>query len=83
MGVNLKELAAELKLSPSTVSRALNDSYEISEATKQKVVLLAKELDYQPNPFARSLRENKSKTIAVGLDLLQSGSFNHGRVLIR
>lgn len=35
-GVNLKELAAELKLAPSTVSRALNDSYEISEATKKK-----------------------------------------------
>ena len=65
MGVNLKELAAELKLSPSTVSRALNDSYEISDATKQKVISLAKKLDYQPNPFARSLRENKSKTIAV------------------
>ncbi len=64
-GVNLKELAAELKLSPSTVSRALNDSYEISEATKKKVISMAEKLNYQPNPFARSLRENKSKTIAV------------------
>ncbi len=64
-GINLKELAAELKLAPSTVSRALNDSYEISEETKRKVVSLAQKLNYQPNPFARSLRENKSKTIAV------------------
>jgi LacI family transcriptional regulator len=64
-GVNLKELAAELKLSPSTVSRALNDSYEISEATKKKVISMAEKLNYQPNPFARSLREQKSKTIAV------------------
>lgn len=64
-GVNLKALAAELKLSPSTVSRALNDSYEISEATKKKVVFMAEKMNYQPNPFARSLRENKSKTIAV------------------
>jgi LacI family transcriptional regulator len=64
-GVNLKELAAELKLSPSTVSRALNDSYEISEETKKKVISMAEKLNYQPNPFARSLRENKSKTIAV------------------
>jgi LacI family transcriptional regulator len=64
-GVNLKELAAELKLSPSTVSRALNDSYEISEETKKKVIFMAEKLNYQPNPFARSLRENKSKTIAV------------------
>lgn len=64
-GISLKELAAELKLSPSTVSRALNDSYEISEATKRKVISMAEKLNYHANPFARSLRENKSKTIAV------------------
>lgn len=64
-GISLKELAAELKLSPSTVSRALNDSYEISEATKKKVISMAEKLNYHANPFARSLRENKSKTIAV------------------
>ena len=64
-GINLKELAAELKLAPSTVSRALNDSYEISEATKKKVISMAEKLNYHANPFARSLRENKSKTIAV------------------
>jgi LacI family transcriptional regulator len=63
--VNIKYLAEKLKLSPSTVSRALNDSYEISQPTKERVIALAKELDYQPNPFARSLREQKSKTIAV------------------
>lgn len=64
-GISLKELAAELKLAPSTVSRALNDSYEISDATKKKVISMAEKLNYHANPFARSLRENKSKTIAV------------------
>ncbi|REG92836.1 LacI family DNA-binding transcriptional regulator [Algoriphagus antarcticus] len=64
-GISLKELAAELNLAPSTVSRALNDSYEISEATKKKVISMAEKLNYHANPFARSLRENKSKTIAV------------------
>lgn len=64
-GISLKELAAELKLAPSTVSRALNDSYEISEATKKRVISMAEKLNYHANPFARSLRENKSKTIAV------------------
>ncbi|RAI94135.1 LacI family DNA-binding transcriptional regulator [Algoriphagus yeomjeoni] len=64
-GISLKELAAELKLAPSTVSRALNDSYEISEATKKKVISMAEKLNYHANPFARSLRENKSKTIAI------------------
>lgn len=75
-GVNLKELAAELKLSPSTVSRALNDSYEISEETKKKVVSMAEKLNYQPNPFARSLRENKSKTIAVIMPERMSSFFS-------
>ncbi|TDK41901.1 LacI family DNA-binding transcriptional regulator [Algoriphagus formosus] len=64
-GISIKELAAALNLAPSTVSRALNDSYEISEATKQKVISMAEKLNYQPNPFARSLRANKSRTIAV------------------
>lgn len=75
-GVNLKELAAELKLSPSTVSRALNDSYEISEETKKKVISMAEKLNYQPNPFARSLRENKSKTIAVVIPERMSSFFS-------
>lgn len=63
--ITIKYLAEKLKMAPSTVSRALNDSYEISQATKDKVIKLAKELNYQPNPYARSLREHKSKTIAV------------------
>ncbi|HEY4206065.1 MAG TPA: LacI family DNA-binding transcriptional regulator [Puia sp.] len=65
MGVNIKKLAEELNLSISTVSRALKDSFEISEATKIKVREMALKLDYQPNPHASSLRRNSSKTIAV------------------
>ncbi|WP_317048510.1 LacI family DNA-binding transcriptional regulator [Echinicola strongylocentroti] len=64
-GVNIKKLAEVLNLAPSTVSRALNDSYEISEKTKLRVLEMAKQMNYQPNPFARSLREHKSKTIAM------------------
>ena len=63
--VNLKTLAKELNLSISTVSRALRDSHEISIETKQKVLALAKELNYEPNPYAGSLRKQASKTIAV------------------
>ncbi|WP_143961288.1 LacI family DNA-binding transcriptional regulator [Litoribacter populi] len=63
--INIKYLAKKLKLAPSTVSRALNDSYEISQATKERVRALADSLNYHPNPYARSLREQKSKTIAV------------------
>ena len=63
--VNLKQLARELNLSVSTVSRALRDSWEISTPTKQRVFALAKEMNFQPNPYASSLRKHRSRTIAV------------------
>jgi LacI family transcriptional regulator len=63
--MNLKELSSKLNLSISTVSRALRDSPEISEATKKKVQKKAKELKYYANPFASNLRNQQSKTIAL------------------
>ncbi|MBS1565837.1 MAG: LacI family DNA-binding transcriptional regulator [Bacteroidetes bacterium] len=63
--VNLKKLATELNLSVSTVSKALMNSHEISAETKERVLLLAKQLNYVPNPYASSLRRKTSKTIAV------------------
>jgi LacI family transcriptional regulator len=63
--MTIKELAKELNLSFSTVSKALRDSHEISNNTKQTVLEKAKELNYQVNPFASSLRNQKTKTIAV------------------
>jgi LacI family transcriptional regulator len=65
MSVNITKLAEQLNLSISTVSRALKDSFEISEATKVRVREMAIKLDYHPNPHASSLRRNASKTIAV------------------
>lgn len=63
--MNLTQLAKELNLSISTVSKALRDSHEISAATKHKVLATAKKLKYEANPFASGLRKQKSKTIAV------------------
>jgi LacI family transcriptional regulator len=63
--MTIKELAQELNLSFSTVAKALRDSHEISDNTKQIVLKKAKELNYQVNPFASNLRKQKSKTIAV------------------
>lgn len=63
--VNLKRLAEELHLSIATVSRALQDSHEVSAATKERVRALATALNYQPNAYASSLRRNQSKTIGV------------------
>lgn len=74
--VNLKELARQLNLSVSTVSRALHDSYEISQETKDRVLQLATQLNYQPNPYASSLRKQKSKTIAVVVPEINNNFFS-------
>ncbi len=58
--VNLKRLAKELNLAISTVSRALRDSYDISPETKKRVFELAQKLNYEPNPYASSLRKQKA-----------------------
>ncbi|RYG00601.1 MAG: LacI family transcriptional regulator, partial [Chitinophagaceae bacterium] len=63
--INIKELALVLNLSVSTVSKALNDSYEISDETKRRVLETAARLNYVPNPYASSLRGRKSKNIGV------------------
>lgn len=63
--VTIKALARELRLSVSTISKALRDSHEISEATKRRVLELAARLDYTPNPYASSLRGRKSRNIAI------------------
>ncbi len=74
--MNLKDLAKELNLSISSVSRALRDSKEISIATKKKVMAKAKELNYHPNPFASNLRRQKSKTIAVVIPEIANNFFS-------
>lgn len=73
--MNLKQFAKELNLSISAVSKALRDSHEISEKTKQAVLAKAKELNYQVNPFASSLRKQKSKTIAVVIPEIDNNFF--------
>lgn len=61
----LKELAQELKLSISTVSRALNDHPDISSETSEKVKKLAKQMHYAPNLFARGFRANETHILGV------------------
>jgi len=74
--VNIKVLADQLQLSVSTISKALRDSYEISDETKKKVLELATRLNYVPNPYASSLRRKKSKTIAVVLPEVADNFFS-------
>ncbi len=63
--VTLKQLAQELDVSISTVSKALNDSYEINDKTIERVKALAKKYNYRPNKVAKNLRNRQTKTIGV------------------
>jgi DNA-binding LacI/PurR family transcriptional regulator len=63
--VTIKDIARELKISPSTVSRALKNHPDISDETKRAVNELAKRLNYQPNAVALSLKQQRSNTIGV------------------
>ncbi|MGE5944874.1 MAG: LacI family DNA-binding transcriptional regulator [Flavobacteriales bacterium] len=63
--VTLKQLAKELNVSISTVSKALNNSEEIGEDTIKRVKELAELYNYKPNKVALSLKQNKTKTIGV------------------
>lgn len=63
--VSLKDLATELGVSISTVSRALKDSPEIGLALRERVKALAHERNYRPNPFAMSLLKNSPRIIGI------------------
>lgn len=61
----IHDIAKELNITASTVSRALKDHPRISEATKKAVQKAAKKLNYQPNHIAAALRNGKSKIIGI------------------
>ncbi len=63
--ITIKDVAKALKLSISTVSKALRGSHEISEETKRQVLEYAREHNYKPNPIAQSLKRGRSKSIGV------------------
>lgn len=63
--VTMKEIAKKLGVSVSTISRALQDSPELHPETKRKIVEMAKEMNYQPNLLAQSLRISRTKTLGV------------------
>lgn len=63
--ITINDIAKELNISPSTVSRALNDHVKISEATKARVKAVAQDLGYELNLVASSLSKNKTNVIGV------------------
>ncbi|MFT4203908.1 MAG: LacI family DNA-binding transcriptional regulator [Chitinophagaceae bacterium] len=72
----IKDIAKTLGLSPSTVSRALRDSYEISEDTKKLVLDYANKIHYKPNPIALSLKERRTYTIGIVLSEIANNFYS-------
>ena len=61
----MKDIARDLGLSQATVSKVLREHPDIGEKTRQRVLERVKELDYQPNPLARSLVTGRSFLIGL------------------
>lgn len=61
----IKDIARQLNISVSTVSRAIRNASDVNKETKQAVMTLVEELNYQPNQLALSLRNKQTHTIGV------------------
>ncbi len=72
----IKDIALELNLSASTVSRALRDGYEISAETKNTVVEYAKRVNYHSNPIALGLKNRRSYTIGMVVPTVDNSFFS-------
>jgi LacI family transcriptional regulator len=70
--VTIYDVAEALNISPSTVSRGLKDHPQIHKETKKKIRAVAKEMGYQQNKFASSLRKRRTDTIGVVVPKLNS-----------
>lgn len=74
--VTIHDIARELKISASTVSRALNNNPRISKATRDKIKAFALEMGYQPNTIASNLRNQKTNTIGIVVPLINRHFFS-------
>lgn len=77
-GVTLATVAEKAGVSVSAVSKALNDSPEITDATRERILAVAKELHYLPNFSARSLRLGKSHLIGV---IIPNNTYSYNHLL--
>jgi LacI family transcriptional regulator len=73
----LKEIAAQLGISITTVSKSLKGYSDVSEKTKKAVIELAQKLHYTPNSFAVNLRTKESKTIGLIIPTLVHDFFSN------
>jgi len=74
--ITIKDIARELNISVSTVSRALRDAYDVNPDTKSKVLKKAAELQYRPNYNARGLSQGKTHNIGIVLPFITNYYFS-------
>ncbi len=72
----IKDIARELGISASTVSRALKDHPDISPETKEAVKQMSEKLDYQPNALALGLHNQRSRIIGIIIPEIQHHFFS-------
>lgn len=65
MSVTIKDIAREAGVSYASVSRALSGSRGVSVKTAQRILAVAKKLNYLPNGIARNLVNQRSKTLGL------------------
>ncbi|MBC7932894.1 MAG: LacI family DNA-binding transcriptional regulator [Rubrivivax sp.] len=73
MPTTIADIAREAGVSTMSVSRAINDDPKISPATRERILRVARKLNYRPNRYARALRTNLSHMIGIVIpDLMHS-----------
>ncbi len=76
---SIHDIARILRLSPATISRALNNHPHVHQKTRSRVMAMVEEVGYKPNPMAAGLRTNKTNT--VGLIVPRISMFVHAEII--
>ncbi|RNA67715.1 LacI family DNA-binding transcriptional regulator [Alteribacter keqinensis] len=76
VNASMKDVAIKANVSTATVSHVINETRYVAEETKKKVYAAMRELDYQPNSVARSLRSRKTNIIGLLVPLVASDTSN-------
>jgi len=80
---SIKDLAQHLGVSIGTVSRALNDKFDVKPATRERVLKAAAELGYVPNQAGRSLRQGSTGLVGFVLETSSEGMMQGDLFFIR
>ncbi len=75
MNIDIKEIARKAGVSIATVSRTLNGKGPVREETRRRIIQIAREYNYKPNPIARGLSRRQTDTIGVILPELMDEFF--------